>query len=128
MSKELKRDKIKYIRDKAKSRYAKGTECKICGTTEKLDFHHFYSLTPLLNAWLSKKISERPDHYTDEYIVIWRDEFIEEHEEELYDHAVTICRGHHQQLHGIYGRNPALGTAKKQMRWVEIQRDKNGLV
>jgi len=28
----------------------------------------------------------------------------------------------------LYGRNPGLGTAKKQMRWVEIQRDKHGMV
>jgi len=31
-------------------------------------------------------------------------------------------------LHKVYGRNPALTTAKKQMRWVQIQRDKHGMV
>jgi hypothetical protein len=128
VAKGLKRDKIKYIRDKAKSKYDKGTECHICRTKDNLDFHHFYSLTPLLNVWLKKKEQERPTHYIDEYITIWRDEFIEAHATELYEHAVTICRSHHQQLHGIYGRNPALGTAKKQMRWVEIQREKHGVV
>ena len=49
---KLKRDVVKYVRDKAKSRYKKGTECRICGTTTQLDFHHFYSLTGLLNKWL----------------------------------------------------------------------------
>ena len=48
----LKRDLVKYVRDKAKSRYKKGTECFICGETEKLDFHHFYGLTELLETWL----------------------------------------------------------------------------
>ena len=126
---ELKRDKIKYIRDKAKSKYDKGTSCYICGSETRVDFHHYYSLTPLLDKWLLLKTKERPEHYTDEYIVIWRDEFIEDHGMELYEHAVTICHDHHLRLHSIYGRNPALATAKKQMRWVEIQKDKhNGVV
>ena len=49
---KLKRDVVKYVRDKAKSKYEKGTSCQICAETEQLDFHHFYSLTPLLNQWL----------------------------------------------------------------------------
>ena len=127
-SKHLKRDPVKYIRDKAKSQYKKGTECLICGKKENLDFHHFYSLSPLLDAWLKEKQKLRPDHYTDEYIVIWREEFIEEKEAELYEHTATLCHTHHLQLHTVYGRNPALVTAEKQMRWVGIQREKNGLV
>lgn len=127
-SKHLKRDPVKYIRDKAKSQYEKGTECSICGRTDTLDFHHFYSLSPLLDTWLKEKQKIRPEHYTDEYIVIWRDEFIEEKEAELYEHTVTLCHAHHLQLHTVYGRNPALVTAEKQKRWVDIQREKNGLV
>ena len=38
----LKRDLVKYVRDKAKSKYKKEAECYICGSTENLDFHHFY--------------------------------------------------------------------------------------
>ena len=38
----LKRDLVKYVRDRAKSKYDKGTECRICESTENLDFHHFY--------------------------------------------------------------------------------------
>jgi hypothetical protein len=54
----LKRDLVKYVRDKAKSKYQKGSECFICGSTENLDFHHFYGLTELLETWLRKnKIS-----------------------------------------------------------------------
>ena len=41
---DLKRDIVKYIRDKAKNKYKKGTECRICGEEVKLDFHHFYTL------------------------------------------------------------------------------------
>jgi len=125
---ELKRDRIKYIRDRAKSKYDKGSACHICGASKQLDFHHFYSLSPLLVKWLKEKQKIRPDHYTDEYIVVWRDEFIEEMHTELYEDTVTICHKHHLQLHSIYGRNPSLGTAKKQMNWVEIQREKHGLV
>ena len=36
---DLKRDVVKYIRDKAKNAYEKGTECEICRSKVKLDFH-----------------------------------------------------------------------------------------
>jgi len=126
--KKLKRDPVKYIRDRAKSKYNKGTECYICGAKTKLDFHHFYTLTALLRLWLETKQKERPEHYTDEYIVVWRDEFIEDCAKELYDETVTLCHSHHQQLHSVYGRNPSLVTAPKQKTWVTIQREKHGLV
>ena len=126
--KKLKRDPVKYIRDRAKSKYEKGSECHICGADTELDFHHFYTLAPLLREWLKIKQKERPAHYTDEYIVIWRDEFIEDKWAELYEHTVTLCHKHHLELHRLSGRNPALVTAKTQMRWVEIQRDKHGMV
>ena len=35
---KLKRDLVKYVRDKAKSRYKKSNQCYICGDTENLDF------------------------------------------------------------------------------------------
>jgi hypothetical protein len=124
----LKRDKIKYIRDKAKARYEKGSECRICGAKVKLDFHHYYSLSPLLTKWLKEKQELRPEHYVDEYIVVWRDEFIDDNWAELYEHTVTLCHDHHLKLHSIYGRDPGLHTAEKQRKWVEIQREKNGLV
>ena len=47
---------------------------------------------------------------------------------ELYDDTVTLCHSHHLLLHSLYGRNPSLGTATKQMNWVEIQREKHGMV
>lgn len=120
----FKRDPIKFVRDKAKARYKKGSNCRICDTNENLDFHHFFSLTPLFNKWLrenSIKIN------TDEDVLTVRDRFIAEHQVELYDETVTLCHPHHLKLHSIYGKDPPLATAQKQKRWVEIQREKNGL-
>ena len=85
---KLKRDIVKYVRDKAKSRYEKASECRICGTNERLDFHHFYSLTLLLNKWLKE------NGHNPEYIQALRDDFIEEFEPELYEYArsqVFVC-------------------------------------
>ena len=124
MAHNLKRDPIKFVRDKAKARYQKDTECHICGKTEDLDFHHYYTLTPLFNKWLrDQKIVIR----TDEDVLAVRDRFIAEHMPELYEYAVTLCHDHHLKLHSIYGKDPPLTTAKKQMNWVRIQREKNGL-
>lgn len=121
----LKRDLVKYVRDKAKSKYQKGDECYICGATENLDFHHFNGLTELLDVWLRKnKITIE----SEEDILAIRENFISEHLDELYEHAVTICHEHHLLLHSIYGKRPKLVTAKKQQRWVEIQREKHGMV
>jgi len=117
-----KRDHIKYVRDKAKSRYQKGTECFVCGPVdEQLDFHHFYSLTPLFNKWLKTNniLIE-----TDEDVISVRDKFIAEHYAELYEHTVTLCKPHHMALHAIYGKDPLLSTASKQKRWTEIQKEK----
>lgn len=121
----FKRDPIKFVRDKAKARYQKGSECEICRTIENLDFHHYYSLTPLFNRWLkanSIKIS------TDEDVIAVRDRFISEHMAELYDHTVTLCHTHHLKLHSIYGKDPPLATAEKQRQWVQIQREKHGTI
>ena len=49
---DLKRDLVKYVRDKAKSKYKKDPHCFICGETEDLEFHHFYGMTELLDTWL----------------------------------------------------------------------------
>ena len=121
----LKRDLIKYVRDKAKAKYSKGSECFICESKENLDFHHFHGLTELLDIWLTRNkliISTAED------ILSVRERFIEEHYQELYDEAVTLCHIHHLKLHSIYGKRPKLATAPKQKRWVGKQREKHGLV
>jgi hypothetical protein len=120
---ELKRLPVKYLRDLAKSDYEKGSECYICNTTEELEFHHYYSVSELYKKWLKK------NKFKSEDVLDHREAFIEEHHKEMYEYTVTLCSFHHnEKLHQIYGRNPTLGTAQKQMRWVEKQRVKNGLV
>ena len=122
---DLRRDLVKYVRDKAKSKYKKATQCYICGETENLDFHHFYGMTELLETWLkSKKITITS---ADE-IMNFRELFIEEYTNEIYHEAATLCKAHHQRLHSIYGKRPTLVTALKQKRWVKIQREKYGMV
>ena len=122
---DLKRDLVKYVRDRAKSKYDKGTECRICGSKENLDFHHFYGLTELLDKWLR---GNKLNIQTAEEIMEVRDTFIEEHLRELYEEAVTLCHEHHLRLHSIYGKRPKLFTAQKQERWVERRREKHGMV
>jgi hypothetical protein len=61
---------------------------------------------------------------TADEIMSLRDTFIEQHSRELYEEAVTLCHDHHLRLHSLYGKNPSLATARKQARWVDIQRDK----
>ena len=121
----LKRDLVKYVRDKAKSKYKKDTHCYICGSTENLDFHHFYGLTELLESWFKENdITIK----TEDEILKLRETFIEENEEKVYKQAVTLCHMHHRKLHNIYGKRPKLITAQKQQNWVEIQRKKYGMV
>ena len=122
---DLKRDLVKYVRDKAKSGYQKETQCYICGETESLEFHHFYGMTELLESWLkSNKITIN----SAEEIMKVRVTFIEEHPNELYDEAATLCKAHHMRLHSIYGKRPKLVTAPKQKRWVDKMRIKHGMV
>jgi len=123
---KLKRDLVKYVRDKAKSKYKKSNNCYICGDTEHLDFHHYYGLTELLETWLKQKkitIEKEQD------ILALRESFIDDNYDKVYDYTVTLCHKHHLRLHSIYGKRPKLITAEKQNKWVEIQREKqHGMV
>ena len=122
---KLKRDLVKYVRDKAKSQYNKKDTCYICGSSENLDFHHFHGLTELLETWLKRnKITIN----NEQEILDIRKQFIDENYVEVYDECVTLCHSHHLRLHSIYGKRPKLITAKKQQRWVEKQREKYGMV
>lgn len=53
-----------------------------------------------------------------------RDEFYEEHRYELLDFVVTLCKEHHKALHKVYGVEPPISTAEKQVRWVERNKAK----
>lgn len=118
---ENKRIAVKHVRDKAKAAYDKKDSCYICGTGGDLELHHFHSITILLESWATRK------HYdisTDAGILEVRDEFIAEHQTELYDLVRTLCNKHHVALHRIFGKAPPAGSAERQARWVDIQRDK----
>lgn len=120
---ELKRDEIKYVRDLAKSAYQKDKECFICGKTDELQFHHFYSMTLLWYKW-KKKHNIVIDTVDD--ILVERENFKGDHYKEIYADTVTLCKFHHMdRLHKLYGKVPALGTAEKQRRWCERQRIKH---
>ena len=119
---DLKRLPTKLVRDRVKSRYPRGTECEICGTTENVEFHHYHTFDILFEKWLKKnslKITCTQD------VLDCRDDFIAEHEFELIEDAANLCKKHHQLLHKVYGQKPLLSTGPKQKRWVEKQRDKH---
>lgn len=117
----LKRIPIKYVRDRAKSRYVKDSNCYVCGVDGSLDFHHLFTVDILFDNWLKEKkivINKVED------IIAVRDDFIAEHEYEMFDYARTLCKKCHQRLHAVYGQRPALSTAAKQERWLDKQREK----
>ena len=89
---DLKRDEIKYVRDLAKSSYQKDKECFICGTTEELQFHHFYSMTLLWNKW--KKNNDIKIQSVDD-VLVERENFKGVHYKEIYADTVTLCKFHH---------------------------------
>ena len=118
---ENKRIPVKYVRDKAKAAYDKKSECNICGSTEDLELHHFNSITLLLENWA---VAKRYDISTDDGILAVRDEFITDHNEELYAQVRTLCNKHHVALHRVFGKAPPLNSTARQERWVGIQKDK----
>jgi hypothetical protein len=87
-----------------------------------LELHHTHSVTLLLERWIAKT---GRDFSTDEAVLENRDEFIENHRQEIYDEVYTLCNPHHVQLHGVYGKAPPLSTAQKQGTWIELQRSKH---
>lgn len=122
----LKRLEMKYIRDKAKSSYpARDKFCYICLAEKNLQLHHYNSLTPLWNLWKNRNKVQIKDVDDIEY---YRDIFIAEHQKELNEECVTLCKScHMDKLHKVYGQSPNLGTASKQKAWVDTQRAKHAL-
>lgn len=112
---------IKWVRDRAKKAYEKKSTCYICGTTEDLELHHTHSLTLLLRNWAAEK---NYDIDTDDGILAVRDEFIDTYYKEIYEDVYTLCNKHHVALHSVYGKSPSLASAKKQHKWIEIQKAK----
>jgi hypothetical protein len=112
---------VKWVRDKAKAAYDKKDYCYICNCQEDLELHHTHSITLLLENWANKM---GYDISTDEGILAVRDEFIETYHKEIYDDVFTLCNKHHVKLHGVYGKKPAMHTANKQLKWIELQKAK----
>lgn len=116
---DLKRLPVKYIRDRAKSRYTKGTECEICGTKEQLQLHHLNTIDLLWEKWA--RTNNIVINSVDDILAV-RDDFIAAHEYELYEAVATLCKiCHNEKLHKIYGQTPGLSTAAKQRRWIDKQ-------
>jgi len=115
------RSVIKWIRDLAKSHYAKDTKCEICGVEHELEFHHYNTVSLTVNNYV-KQHGISVD--TKEDILAMREPFLKEKWREMVQEAVTLCASHHKLLHKLYGKEPALNTAKKQEIWVERQREK----
>jgi hypothetical protein len=51
--------------------------------------------------------------------------FYAEYKYELTEFVVTLCKSHHKALHKVYGVEPQLSTAEKQVRWVERNKAKH---
>jgi len=117
-----KRIPVKWVRDRAKAAYEKKTQCCVCGSTTDLELHHLHSVTILLDKWSEAK---GYDISTDAGILAVRDEFISEHQVELYDQVYTLCNRHHVALHSVYGKAPRPGSEPKQAHWIETQRAKH---
>ena len=116
-----KRIPVKWVRDRAKAAYEKKDRCFICSGSQDLELHHLHSVTILLDKWAEAK---GYDISTDAGILAVRDEFISEHQVELYDQVYTLCNRHHVALHSVYGKAPRPGSEPKQAHWIETQRIK----
>lgn len=114
----MKRDAVKYIRDKAKSAYDKDSKCYISGLTEDLELHHFNSVSILCEKFCKERGYKLDD------VLEWRDEFISLHQKELYEDVVTLTKSWHKRLHSVYGVRPLPSTAAAQAAWCERQRNK----
>ena len=114
----LKREVVKYIRDKAKAAYPNKIMCEICQTSEKLELHHYKSISELSAIYIEDNNVDAAE------VLTWREDFIIKHNKELYEEVATLCKTHHAQLHDVYGQHPELYTAKLQKKWIATRRDK----
>lgn len=116
-----KRVAVKHVRDGIKSQYSKAEECACCGSTEDLELHHYTTFSLLLEQYCRERNISID---TDEQVLAMRDQFYQDHWYELVDYTVTLCNTHHKLLHKIYGKQPALSSAKKQESWVKKFKDR----
>lgn len=111
----MKRTVYRYIRDGIKNNYTYKESCEVCGTTEELELHHPTTVSLLFDNWCAKnKVSVAT---VDEVMAI-RNDFYNDHWDELVNEVFTLCNTHHKALHKVFGSQPALGTAENQKKWV----------
>jgi len=84
-----------------------------------------YSISQLFEVWCSANgIGEvdSVDAIKDIRVKFYKDEFSKLSNENLY----TLCKVHHERLHNIYGQRYTNNMAPKIIKWLELQREKNG--
>jgi 5-methylcytosine-specific restriction endonuclease McrA len=120
----LKRFPVRYIRDYIKKDYSLRDCCYICGSVEKLELHHLYSVSELFNTWCDKNGIKQIT--CEEEILDYRVRFAKDCEEKLStNNLITLCSAHHKRLHNIYGQRYANVLAPKIRNWLEIQKEKH---
>ena len=120
----LKRIPIKYIRDYIKKEYKYDESCYICGSKEKLELHHIYSISELFHHWCKENKIDRIDDV--EYIKSIRIKFKEDYKEYLDNtNLYTLCNFHHSLLHNLYGQVYPISFDKKIINWINIQKEKH---
>lgn len=116
---------VKIVREYIKKDYKARDCCYVCGSTEKLELHHLYSLSETWNKWLDSKNIRHLE--SNEQVMELRVDFAKECAEPLSNkHLITLCDIHHKQLHNIYGQRYSNHLAPKIQKWLDIQREKNG--
>jgi hypothetical protein len=121
----LKRFPVKYIRDYIKKDYKIRDMCYICGSTEKLELHHLYSVSQLFEKWCT--VNKIRDIQDVDVIKQLRVTFAEDCKEDLgNDNLFTLCDKHHKQLHNLYGQKYSNHLVSKIRNWLETQKAKNG--
>jgi transcription elongation factor Elf1 len=121
---ELKRLPVKYVRDFIKKDYKYDACCFICGSTEKLELHHVYSVSELWNNWLD---AHKYSNLTVDQVMKLRVDFYNDNKEHLDSHNLyTLCKVHHQRLHNIYGARYSNWRSEKVKIWIVAQKEKFG--
>lgn len=111
----MSRNLVRLVRDGCKSQYDKKEYCERCGSKEELDFHHFHTVSLIIEKFLKGRESLSTEEF--------RSAIYESHRHELIEDGVTLCRTCHQKLHKVYGMKPPLHSASKQRRWVEVTKE-----
>ena len=119
----LKRFPIKYVRDFIKKDYKLKTRCYICGSAEKLELHHLYSLSQLWEQWCKEYNFKQVENV--EIIKQLRVRFAKDYKEYLKsDNLYTLCKSHHLKLHTLYGQNYSNHLVPKIKKWMNLQKEK----